>query len=93
MSAVEPLPQVRRPEFEADTDLPAFDDDYLLSLGLTFRLRRGLGLAYAEAAAEYEAEMEMKAATDAATNVGFRLGGNNTDPGVLPLGGERWLLS
>lgn len=92
LSAAAPLPEVRRPEFEADTDRPAFDDDYLLSLGLTFRLRRSLGLPYAEQAAEYEEEMAMKSATDAGGAKSFRLGDECGFGGQVPLGGGRWLV-
>ncbi|MBK8772894.1 MAG: hypothetical protein IPM06_21025 [Rhizobiales bacterium] len=92
-SGIAPLPQVRRPYFEADTDKPAFDDDHLLSLGMTYRLRRSLGKDYAEIAAEYEAEMEIKAATDAGGARAFRIGGNGDFCDTAPLGGGRWLIS
>lgn len=92
-SIVDPLPEVRREEFTADTDKPAFEDDYLLSLGMTFRLRRSMGMAFAEHAAEYEEEMALKAATDAGAGAAFRLG-NEYDrfQGQVPLGGSRWLV-
>lgn len=93
-SAVSPLPQVRRAEFTADTDKPAFDDDYLLSLGMTFRLRRALGLDYAEEAAEYEKEMDIKLNSDAG-NGGrqIRLGRGDCDYETLPLGNGQWIVS
>lgn len=94
MSAVAPLPEVRRPEFTADTDYPAFDDDYILSLGMTFRLRRSLGMPFVEHAAEYEAEIEMKSATDAGGARDFRLGREaNVSVGQVPLGGGKWLVN
>lgn len=93
LSNVEPLPEVRRPEFEADTDRPAFDDDYVLSLGMTFRLRRALGLPFAEHAAEYESELDMKAATDAGGARSFRLGNCGERAGIqVPLGDGRWMV-
>lgn len=93
LSAVDPLPEVRRPEFEADTDRPAFDDDYVLSLGMTFRLRRALGLPFTEHAAEYEDELAMKGATDAGGAKSFRLGGGESGlGGQVPLGDGRWLV-
>jgi hypothetical protein len=92
LSARDPLPQVRRPEFTTDTDLPAFDDDYPLSLGMTFRLRRAMGLPFAESAAEYEAELEMKSATDAGNGGSFRLGESGLSGGQVPLGDGRWLV-
>jgi hypothetical protein len=92
-SALSPAPMVRRPEFTADTDMPAWDDDYLLSLGMTFRLRRGLALQYAEVAAEYEAEMDAKANTDGGNARDFVIGSDVPQAETVPLGGGRWLLS
>lgn len=94
VSSEAPLPEVRRPEFEADTDKPAFDDDYMLSIGMTFRLRRALGLPYAEHAAEYEDEMEMKASSDAGGQRTFSLNSDAySDAEQVPLGNGRWLIS
>ncbi|MFE3836922.1 phage adaptor protein [Pseudogemmobacter sonorensis] len=92
-SGIAPLPQVRRPQFTADDDLPAFEDDHPLSLGMTFRLRRALGLDYAEIAAEYEAEIEAKVAADAGGGRAFRLGVDCGSAAVAPLGDGRWLVS
>lgn len=92
LSQVAPLPQVRREAFSADTDMPAFTDDHMLSLGMTFRLRRALGMDYAEVAAEYEAEMERKAATDGGGSRGFQIGTCDA-PDLVPLGGGRWIVS
>ena len=92
-SARAPLPQVRREAFEADGDMPAFDDDHVLSLGMSFRLRKALGMDYAEVAAEYEAEMENKAATDAGGQRPFRLGANRRPDDVVPLGNGQWLIN
>lgn len=92
-SEVPPLPQVRRPEFEADDDMPAWDDDHLLSLGMTYRLRRALGKDYAEVVAEYERELEMKQASDAGGARGISLGGADTGYATVPLGAGRWLVS
>lgn len=93
MSRVGPLPKVRRPEFTADTDKPAFEDDFLLSLGMTFRLRRGLGLPFAEHAAEYESEMEVKASTDAGGSRSFRIGSQDCASDVVPLGDGSWMVN
>mgnify|MGYP000891960589 CR=1 FL=1 len=92
-SAVDPKPEVRRPNFTADTDRPAFQDDHLLSLGMTFRLRRALGLDYAEAAGEYEDAMEAKITSDAGGMRTFQIGRRDETPSVAPLGNGRWMVS
>lgn len=91
-TGIAPLAQVRRPEFTADDDLPAFEDDYLLSIGMTYKLRMALGMDYAEEAAEFEREMEMKAATDAGGARSIRLGGNRDCHDVVPLGNGNWMV-
>lgn len=90
LASTPPLFMIRRPEFTADTDLPAFTDDHLLSLGMTLRLRRGLGFPYAETAAEYEAELAMRIPTDAGGARPFHIGGTSSVDEVIPLGGGRW---
>lgn len=91
-TGIAPLAQVRRPSFTADDDLPAFDDDHLLSLGMTFKLRMGLGMDYAEEAAEYERELEMKASTDAGGPRSIRLGCQDGAADVMPLGNGLWMV-
>lgn len=93
LSGVDPLPQVRRPYFTADTDLPAFEDDFLLSLGMTFRLRRALGMDYAEVAAEYEEQMEVKLSTDAGGARDINLHRRERFDEVIHLGGGRVMVS
>jgi hypothetical protein len=98
LSEREPAPQVRRAEFTADTDTPAFDDDYILSVGMTFHLQRALGLPYAERAAEYENQVEHKIATDAGGGRGFRLGNSGDTWDCWPLdanndNGNTWIVS
>lgn len=93
VSSARPLPEVRRPAFEHDEDKPAFEDDFLLSLGMTWRLQRALGLPYAEMAAEYEAEMQFRLAEDAGGARSFRLGNRDLGCDALPLGDGRWLVS
>lgn len=86
--------QVRRPEITADSDRLVFDDDFALSLGLTFRLRRSLGLPFHEHAAEYDEELAIKAATDAGNARVFRLGDGEEAPrGQHPLGNGRWIVN
>lgn len=88
-----PLPQVRRAGFSHDDDRPAFEDDYLLSLGVTWRTQRALGLPYAEIAAEYEAEKDAALTEDAGGARGFRLGNSGQTVDVLPLGDGKWMVS
>ncbi|WP_273280944.1 hypothetical protein [Pseudooceanicola atlanticus] len=97
-SSEEPIPQVRREAFTADTDTPAWDDDYLLSLGMTFRLRRGLAMPYQEQADEYEAEIENKIGEDAGGARSFTIGGGDCGAETWPLeagneNGNSWVVS
>lgn len=92
LSIISPAPMVRRPEFTADTDLPAFADDFVLSLGMTMRLRRGLGLPYAAQLDEYEAEIGSFMADDAGGQRAFRIGQSEEECDVLPLGGGNWMV-
>lgn len=92
-SAQAPFPQVRKETFTADDDMPAFDDDHLLSLGMTFRLRRALGQPYEEHAAEYEREMTAKAVADAGGARPFLIGDETAIADVVPLGSGKWLVS
>ena len=93
-SSVDPLPEVRRPEFTEDTDKPVFEDDHLLSLGMTWHLQRALGKPYAERADEYETELAVKVAEDAGGARSFRFGcDEHSEQGVVPLGDGRWLVS
>lgn len=89
----QPYPEVRRPDFVADTDTPATDDDHWLSLGMTFRLRRALGKDYAEVAAEYEQEMDQKLAHDAGGPRAIHYGSRGPDWETYPVGGGKWLVT
>lgn len=92
-SAQAPLPEVRREAFVADDDRPAVDDDYILSIGMTYHLQRALGLPYAERAAEFERELEVKIAEDAGGARDFRLGEQACGYDAVPLGGGKWMVS
>jgi len=92
-SGVGPFPQVRRPEFTADTDLPAFNDDYLLSLGMTWHLQRALGLPFAERADEYETELAVRIAEDAGGARSFLIGCEDRGYETWPLENGRWMVS
>lgn len=93
LSTRAPLAELRAEAFTADTDRPAFADDHALSLGMTWRLRRALGLPYAEHAAEYERQVEAMMSSDAGGARDFRLGDGEDAWDVAPLGDGRWLLS
>lgn len=92
-SLIKPFPQVRREEFAADTDMPAFHDDYLLSLGMTWRYRNALGKEHAQEKADYYAELEMKQGSDGGGARAIRLGLSQVDVGTVPLGNGQWMLS
>lgn len=88
----DPRPQVRRPEFTADTDTPAFADDHALSLGMTYRLRRGLALDYGKCEQDYEDEIERVQMDDAGGARAFGLR-REMQYEQIPLGNGRWLVS
>jgi len=85
-----PAFQVREENFAHDDDICAMDDDHALSLGMTWRLRKGLSMRYAEELNEYETEKEIFLAQDAsrARNIGF--GNGNYGADVVPLGDGNW---
>lgn len=89
----EPPMQVRKEFFTADTDRCALDDDYLLSLGMTFRLQRALGKAYQEHYLEYEEAVADKIEDDAGGARGFSFGHDRENVEVVPLGGGDWIVS
>jgi len=93
LSGRAPLPEVRRPFFIADTDTTPFADDHVLSLGMTFRLRRGLGLDYAEAAAEYELELGQRLDHDAGGPRDIAIGRDGMTYDTYPVGGGKWLVT
>ena len=93
MSQVAPLPQIRKAEFTADTDMPAFADDYLLSIGMTWRYRNALAKEHTAQKEAYYAELEMKQGSDAGGARSFRIGQRGLDVGTLPLGDGKWLVT
>lgn len=93
LSTRAPLPEVRRPEFEHDEDRPAFADDHVLSLGMTYRLRKGMGLDYSEAAAEYELELDQRLAHDAGGARSIHFGNCGPSYDTYPVGGGKWLVT
>lgn len=92
-SLVDPLPQVRREEFTADTDMPAFADDYLLSLGMTWRYRNAVGKEHTQEKGDYYAELEMKQGSDAGGARNIVLGQKRIEVGCAPLGNGLWLVN
>lgn len=87
------LAQVRKDAYSDDMDRPAFEDDHILSLGMTFHLRRALGMPYDEVAAEYEEETMVKLGEDAGGSRNFRLGGEGSGTDCWPLGNGQWLVT
>ena len=85
--------QVRAEEFAADGDFCALEDDHVLSLGMTWRLRKGLSMPYAEAHDEYESEKEVFLANDASRGRTIRFGDSRPHHDVVPLGGGNWVVS
>ena len=93
LSGLFPAAQVRREEFTTDADMPAFGDDYVLSLGMTWRTRKALGRPYAEEAADFEAELDMRNGSDAGGQRSIRIGRSSQNQDVVPLGGGQWMVS
>lgn len=87
-----PAYQVRAEEFTSDTDTSALDDDHVLSLGMTWRLRKGLSMPYAEDRDEYEREKDVFVANDASRARTFEIGNSVSHYDVAPLGGGRWMV-
>ena len=58
-------PYARKEFFDADTDLPAFDDDHVLSLGMTWRLEKGMSKDYADNMDRYYRRLQVQLADDA----------------------------
>ena len=92
-STVAPLPQIRKAEFTSDTDMPAFADDYILSLGVTWRYRNALGMEHAQQKGDYYAELEMKQGSDGGGPGNILLGRGSVDVGCVPPGNGDWLIS
>lgn len=99
LSTTAPRPQVRRPEFVADTDLTAFEDDHILSLGMTWHLQRALAMPYEERQAEYEEELETRIAEDGGGARSFLIGEDCRLPEAYPLQGDygtgsaKWIVN
>lgn len=86
-----PAYQVRAPEFTTDTDTTAFgNDDHLLSLGMTWRLKKGLNMPYAEERDEYEREKGVFLANDGSRGRTINLERTSVLHAAEPLGGGRW---
>ena len=88
-----PAFQVRAAEFTADTDTCAIDDDHVVSLGMTWRLRKGLSMPYAEAFDEYEREKDVFLSNDGSRGRTIVFGDNTAVNEIEPLGEGRWMVS
>jgi len=85
--------QVRAEEFTADTDVCAIDDDYVVSLGMTWRLLKGLSMPYAEAFDEYEREKDVFLANDGSRGRTLVFGESGVQNEIEPLGDGNWMVS
>ena len=88
-----PAFQVRAEELTADTDKTAIDDDHVVSLGMSWRLRKSLSMPYAEARAEYESEKEVFLSKDGSKGRTICFGGNDLGVETYPLGNGQWAVS
>lgn len=85
--------QVRAEEFTADTDTCAIDDDHIVSLGMTWRLRKGLSMPYAEVYDEYEREKDVFLANDASRGRTIVFGESGPHEEIAPLGEGQWMVT
>jgi len=88
-----PAYQVRAENFAHDTDRCAIDDDHVVSLGMTWRLRKGLSMSYAEIYDEYEREKDVFLANDASRGRTISFGNIAPHEEVAPLGAGQWLVT
>lgn len=88
-----PAYQVRAENFEADEDFCAIEDDHVVSLGMTWRLRKGLSMPYAEAYDEYEREKDVFLANDASRGRTITFGDAGPHEEVAPLGNGQWMVT
>lgn len=80
----------RKERFTLDTDQCALDE-HLMSLGMTWRLRKSLSQPYAEEKAEFEVELDVRAATDGGGARPISLQTERVDP-VTFLEGGRFVI-
>lgn len=85
--------EVRAETFTADTDRSALHDDHVLSLGMTWRMRKALERPYAEERDQYEREKDVFLANDAARARIFTFGCDSGVSEVEPFGDGRWIVS
>lgn len=88
-----PAFQVREEKFQSDDDICAIDNDHVVSLGMTWRLRKGLSMPYAEEMNEYETEKDLFLAQDGSIGRDFSFGNGNSGDEVTPLGNGIWSVS
>lgn len=87
-----PAFKVRAETFTDDNDTSAFQDTHVLSLGLTYMLRKGLQMPYLDDFNEYETEKETMLAHDGGAMRTINIGGETINE-VEPIGNGRWLVS
>ena len=85
--------QVRDEEFRNDTDTCAIDDDHVVSLGMTWRLKKALSMPYAEDYSEYNREVDVFLANDASIGRTIVFGEDAPQNEIEPLGGGQWMVT
>jgi hypothetical protein len=85
--------QVRAEEFTSDDDLCAIDDDHVVSLGMTWRLRKGLMMSYAEEYDEYDREKDVFLSNDGSTARTVVFGDTGPREEIAPLGDGQWSVT
>ncbi len=88
-----PQYQVRAERFTSDLDKSAFEDDHVLSLGMTWRLLKAMRRPYGEAKDEFEREKNVFLADDASKGRSIVFGDVTVHNEIEPLGDGRWILS
>lgn len=85
--------QVRAERFTSDDDTSAMDDSHVLSLGMTWRLLKGMRKPYAEEKNEYEDEKDRFLGDDASQGRTIVFGELRTRHEIEALGSGNWMLS
>lgn len=85
--------QVRQEDFQADTDVCALGDDHLLSLGMSYRLRRSLSMSFTVRRDEYLRRMDTFLSRTNGAAKPIALDRSPSQAELMPLGNGRWRIS